>query len=57
MYLTSLDIHSERFPVTDVYPFNVRAIRGTPRIEFSSPVTFLTGANGTGKSALLDAMA
>lgn len=57
MYLTSVDIHSERFPVTDVYPFNVKAISSTPRIEFGSPVSFLTGANGTGKSALLDAIA
>ncbi|MDQ1237943.1 MAG: family ATPase [Thermodesulfobacteriota bacterium] len=57
MYVTSLDIHSERFPVKDVFPFNVRALNSTSRIEFAGPITFLTGANGTGKSALLDAMA
>ena len=57
MYLRSIDIHGDRFPANDVFPFNVPALAGTPRIDIQTPVTFLVGDNGTGKSALLDALA
>lgn len=57
MYLTSVSIDRSRFPVDDVFPFNIRAIRETQRVIFSSPVTFFTGENGAGKSAFLDAVA
>ena len=57
MYLTAVSIHADRFPRTDVYPFNVRILSETREIAFQKPATLFTGANGTGKSALLDAMA
>ncbi len=57
MYLRSIDIHSDRFPAHDAFPFNIPALAETPRIEIQTPVTFLAGDNGTGKSALLDALA
>lgn len=44
-------------PLPDRYPFNVSAVRALGRLEFSSPVTFLLGENGTGKSTLLEAVA
>lgn len=57
MYLKSILIDRSRFPVSDRYPFNIRVIKETGRIDIGSPVTFFTGENGTGKSALLDAVA
>lgn len=57
MYLTAITIDSSKFPVHDRFPFNIRAINESPCIELSSRVTFFTGENGTGKSALLDAIA
>ena len=57
MYLKAVSIHSDRFPRKEIYPFNVRILNATPWIEFSKSATMFTGANGTGKSVLLDAVA
>ncbi len=57
MYLKSVAIDSNSFPVNDLYPFNIPILRSTSRIEFSSPLTFFVGKNGSGKSAILDAIA
>jgi predicted ATPase len=57
MYLKSVTLNSEAFPVRDVYPFNIPVFQSTGRIVLSSPVTILVGQNGSGKSALLDAIA
>jgi predicted ATPase len=43
---------------SDVYPFNVPAIRSLRTLTFSpSRITFFTGENGSGKSTLLEAIA
>jgi predicted ATPase len=47
----------DRFPNDDFYPFNVEVLKNTAVIDFSSPVVFFAGENGTGKSTLLKAMA
>lgn len=39
------------------FPFNVPAIRNLGRTAFTSPVTFLVGENGSGKSTFLEALA
>jgi predicted ATPase len=40
------------------YPWNIPAIRGlTESLEFQSPVTFLVGENGSGKSTIVEALA
>ncbi len=56
MYLKSISIRTGEFPVQDVFPFNIRTLANTDRIEFTAPVTLLVGENGSGKSALLDAL-
>ncbi len=38
------------------YPFNIPAVKSLPLI-FTKPVTFFVGANGTGKSTILEAIA
>lgn len=57
MYLRSLEIHGDRFPTSEWFPFNIPVLRRTCRVDFLSPIAFFTGDNGTGKSALLDAIA
>ena len=39
------------------FPFNVPIIRTLGEIQFTSPVTFLVGENGCGKSTILEAIA
>jgi len=56
MYLKSIAIANDQFPTRESFPFNVPVFRQTPRIDISSPVTCFAGENGTGKSALLDAI-
>lgn len=41
----------------DGFPFNVPAIRTLQSVAFESPVTFLVGENGSGKSTFLEAVA
>jgi predicted ATPase len=57
MYLQSITINREQFPTLELFPFNVPAFQQTDRIEFGSNVVFFVGRNGSGKSALLDAIA
>jgi Predicted ATPase len=44
-------------PEADRFPFDVPAIRSLSSIEFTAPVTFLVGENGSGKSTFLEAVA
>jgi predicted ATPase len=39
------------------FPFDVPAIRALTSVEFATPVTFLVGENGSGKSTFLEAVA
>jgi predicted ATPase len=39
------------------FPFSVPAVQSLPALSFESPVTFLVGENGTGKSTVLEALA
>jgi len=41
----------------DRFPFDVPAIRTMTALEFTSPVTFLVGENGSGKSTFLESVA
>lgn len=41
----------------DAFPFSVGVIRGLTEIEFTCPVTFFVGENGSGKSTVLEAIA
>src|SRR6185436_18437899 len=56
-FLRSVRIKEER-EVPDAFPFNLPAVRGKNfALEFSSPVTFFVGENGSGKSTVLEAIA
>ena len=57
LHLKEIRLKSDQFPTKDYYPFNLDVLCRTPRIKFSSPVTFFVGENGSGKSTLLEALA
>ena len=57
MHLKKVLLFPELYPVRDRYPFSLDIFHKTRSLEFSSPVTFFTGENGTGKSTLLEAIA
>jgi predicted ATPase len=42
---------------TEGFPWDLAVVRAIDRLEFTTPVTFLVGENGTGKSTLLEAIA
>ncbi len=56
-HLQSVAFSLEKSPTRDVYPLNLPVFRETGQLDFSSPVTFFAGENGTGKSTLLAALA
>ena len=47
----------ESYPTRDCYPFNLPVFQNTPFLDLTAPVTLFVGENGTGKSALLEAIA
>ncbi|MFH1137143.1 MAG: AAA family ATPase [Pseudomonadota bacterium] len=57
MHLKKIRLKSELFPTRERYPFNLGIFRNGLEIEFTRPVTFLMGENGTGKSTLLESLA
>jgi predicted ATPase len=56
MYITRVQIHSEQYPASRCYPFNVPTLREAPELVFDKPVVFFVGENGSGKSTLLEAI-
>ncbi len=57
VFLDRVNIHQEKFPTKDFYPFNLTLFQNTQTIEFDTPITFFIGENGAGKSTLLKALA
>ena len=41
----------------DKYPFNIEVVKNFDELNFKSPVTFLVGENGIGKSTFIEAIA
>jgi predicted ATPase len=56
IYLRSILLHAGA-DVAEVYPYTVPVIAQFERLDFTLPVTFFAGENGTGKSTLLEAIA
>jgi predicted ATPase len=57
MHVSEVEIHPERFPAKDFYPFNLPVFYHKTVLSLNFPVTFFIGENGTGKSTLLEAIA
>ena len=61
-YNSSMTIHLRSVRLKDElpqdrFPFHLPVIRAFPDLEFKTPVTFLVGENGSGKSTVLEALA
>lgn len=53
-YLKSIHFNTDK---THPFPYDIPAIKHAKHIKFTSPITFLVGENGTGKSTLLETIA
>lgn len=57
-YLRRLWLKPEKMQARNSYPFNLPLLRDDGfELEFTQPVTILTGENGSGKSTLIEAIA
>jgi len=57
VHITKIHLLRDRFPTLEYYPFSLGVFNTTETFEFTKPVTFFVGENGTGKSTLLQAIA
>ncbi|OHD63769.1 MAG: AAA family ATPase [Spirochaetes bacterium RBG_13_51_14] len=57
MHLKRIQLHSDKYPSNEDYPFDLSIFRLTERLDLSAPVSLFVGENGTGKSTLLRAIA
>jgi predicted ATPase len=55
-HLQGIRFEAQRYPKTDLYPFNLPLVKDTPHMALDSPITFFVGENGTGKSTFLRAI-
>jgi len=57
MFVRGVRVDDEQDDERLGYPWSVPAIRAFTSLEFTRPVTFLMGENGSGKSTFLEALA
>ena len=57
LFIKSIRINKDKIPNQDIYPFNIQLIKNFNELKLKTPVTFLIGENGTGKSTLIEAIA
>ena len=57
LILKNIDLERERIESFEKYPFNIEIIKNFHGLELNSPVTFLVGENGIGKSTFIEAVA
>lgn len=57
IHLRSVNLGKIEPELADTFPFNVPVIKSLTAVEFATPVTFLVGENGSGKSTFLESLA
>ncbi len=57
IHLKSMTVREFHVQDVDSFPFNLEVVKSLRGIEFSAPVTFFVGENGSGKSTILEALA
>ena len=57
LYLSSIEKMPNMSPDEQRFPFCLPVIKNLDKLEFTRPVTFLAGDNGTGKSTIIEAIA
>ena len=55
-HLQGIRFEAQRYPDSDLYPFNLPLVKQTPHLSLDAPITFFAGENGTGKSTFLRAI-
>ena len=57
LFITKISLDRENIISFDKYPFNIDVIKNFEELKLTSPVTFLVGENGIGKSTFIEAVA
>lgn len=57
LFITKISLNREKIDNFNIYPFNIDVIKNFNELKLSSPVTFLVGENGVGKSTFIEALA
>src|SRR5512134_2074134 len=57
IHLKSINVREFNSHDKDVFPFTLEIVKSLRALEFTSPVTFLVGENGSGKSTVLETVA
>lgn len=57
LFIKKVIFDREKVDNFDKYPFNIDIIKNLDELTFASPVTFLVGENGVGKSTFIESLA
>ena len=57
LFIRKIILERDKIESFDKYPFNIEIVKNFDELELDSPVTFLIGENGIGKSTIIEAMA
>jgi len=57
LFIKLIRFNREKIENYDIYPFNIEIIKNFNELRLTSPVTFLVGENGVGKSTFIEALA
>ena len=57
IHLKSVTVREFHTQDIDSFPFNLDVVKSLRGMEFTAPVTFFVGENGSGKSTVLEALA
>jgi len=57
LYIKSITVREFNSQDQDSFPFNLEIVRSLRELQFTSPVTFFVGENGSGKSTVMEAIA
>lgn len=57
LFIKKISLDKENIEDNDKYPFNIKVIENFRELTLNTPVTFLVGENGVGKSTFIEALA
>ena len=57
LFITKISLEKDKIEDYTKYPFNIPIVKNFNELEIDSPVTFLVGENGIGKSTFVEAIA
>ena len=57
LFITDISYKRELIENDNIYPFNIKFLKNFKTLKIDSPVTFIVGENGSGKSTFIEAIA